>query len=542
MSVESDANNAEMLYDIHKEAARFYQRYLQSARANVAARQYLQDRNITEETIQTFGIGATTSQKDNLYRHLKKKGFSDVSMTLSGLVCKEHSGIFHDRFQSRIMLPICDVDGCVIGFAGRLYQKKHQATWLISPPSAIFKPGKGVFGLHIAKNYCEKKLVLVEGIGDVITMHQSGIKNVVSILRDEEAEESLAIIQPHTKHLFICYDADPLGFKKREAIVTHAKQFGLIAHTIQLPDCGDPTEYVQKYGANSLKMLLMTDREKVLKAIADRLNIIRKEDVQKGRTSTGFKELDKLTTGLVDGSLVVIAARPAVGKTFLALDIAKSLEDREEKTIVLFSIEMSAEQIAARMLVKSGYIDSDVMISGRISRDKVIQLSKSYLEKTRIQIYDNPLITVKDMQRICAGTDNLGAVIIDYFQLIDDLAYHTDSKNRISNAQSSIARELKVMAKNLGVPVICTSQLSKACNLRKDKRPMLSDLNCYGVLQQDADQIILLYRDSYYNPELDWRMPDGDVLECIVAKNRYGDLGTARIKWNQDRCAFYDIE
>lgn len=286
--MESNANNIQLLYDIHKEAARFYQRYLQSARANVAVRQYLQDRSIAEETVQAFGIGATTSQRDNLYRHLKQKGFLDESMVLSGLVCKEHSGAYYDRFQNRIMFPICDIDGHIVGFAGRLYRKKCQATWLISPPSAIFKHGKGVFGLHIAKNYCEKKLVLVEGIGDVIALHQSGIKNVVSILRDEEAEESLAIIQPYTKHLFICYDADSLGFKKREAIVTHAKQFGLITRTIQLPDCRDPMEYVQKYGANTLKKLLMTDREKVLKAVADRLTIIKKRRCTKRKNIDGL--------------------------------------------------------------------------------------------------------------------------------------------------------------------------------------------------------------------------------------------------------------
>lgn len=264
------------------------------------------------------------------------------------------------------------------------------------------------------------------------------------------------------------------------------------------------------------------------------------KDAQRLRQSTGFPSLDKLTSGLVDGAFVVIGSRPAMGKTMLALDIADHLAKSKDKATVLFSLELSEEQILNRLLVKGGLTNYESLRSGKTSKNNVQQLTKSYLENNNIYIDDNPYLTVEEMEIICKNIENLGAVIIDYFQLINDPAYHTDNKNRLALAYSSKARSLKVMAQNLGVPVICTSQLPRSIDLRKEKRPMLSDLNCCGVLQQDADQIILLYRDSYYNSDLKSGIPDEDILECIVVKNRYGDLGMARIKWNLDRCAFYD--
>lgn len=242
-----------------------------------------------------------------------------------------------------------------------------------------------------------------------------------------------------------------------------------------------------------------------------------KEDAKKPRKSTGFLAIDKLTTGLVDEDLVVIASRPAMGKTALALDIANHLARESSKTTVLFSLEISKEQIVRRLQRASG---------------------TEYKKEDNLVIYDDPWMTVRKICDICESTENLGAIIIDYFNLLDDPAYHTNSKDRFSRAYNSKSRDLKLLAKELKVPVICTAQLGRQVDYRDDKRPLFKDLNAYGVLQQDADQVLLLYRDRYYNPET----PLGDIAECIVVKNRHGDCGTVKLRWDPEKATFRDEE
>lgn len=241
------------------------------------------------------------------------------------------------------------------------------------------------------------------------------------------------------------------------------------------------------------------------------------EDAQIPRKFTGFQELDKLTTGLVDGSLIVIAGRPAMGKTALALDIANHLANEGSKTTVLFSLETSETQIIRRLQRANG--------------------NEHKIEGTLV-ICDDPWMTVRKIQDICESVENLGAIIIDYFNLLDDPAYHTNSKDRFSRAYNTKSRDLKLLARELSVPVICTAQLGRQVDCREDKRPVFSDLNNYGALQQDADQILLLYRDRYYNPET----PLGDMAECIVAKNRYGECGTVKLLWDPEKVTFGDDE
>lgn len=145
---------------------------------------------------------------------------------------------------------------------------------------------------------------------------------------------------------------------------------------------------------------------------------------------------------------------------------------------------------------------------------------------------------MKKIHDICERVENLGAIIIDYFNLLDDPAYHTENKAHRGFTYSSISRGLKQLARDLMVPVICTAQLGRQVDYREDKRPVFKDLNEYGALQQDADQILLLYRDRYYNPET----PLGDIAECIVAKNRHGDCGTVKLLWNPEKASFSDQE
>ena len=220
--------------------------------------------------------------------------------------------------------------------------------------------------------------------------------------------------------------------------------------------------------------------------------------------------MNRITT-FVNGSFVVIASRPAMGKTALALDIAKHLAQHSGKNILIISLEMSKEQLLFR-------------------------LQKAYNSHSQknILVCDEPItMTLKTIRELCENTENLGAVIIDYLQLIVSEEKSTKTQSQYEQPDD-ISRELKIMARNLNIPVICTSQLSKRCELRSDKRPTISDL-CYArVNEHAADQIIFLYRDRYYNQET----PVGDMAECIIAKNRYGDIGTIKLRWDPERVAF----
>lgn len=241
------------------------------------------------------------------------------------------------------------------------------------------------------------------------------------------------------------------------------------------------------------------------------------EDAKKPRQSTGFSAIDNLTTGLVNEDLVVIASRPAMGKTALALDMAIHLSKESPKTTVLFSLEMNKEQIIRRLQTAS---------------------SNEYKNDGRLVIYDEPYMTVQKIHGICKGIEKPGAIIIDYLNLLDHPFYHADSKAHRSGVYSCISRDLKLLAKELNVSVICTAQLGMRVDCREDKRPVFSDLNNYGALQQDADQILLLYRDRYYYPETSL----GDIAECIVAKNRHGDCGTVKLRWEPEKATFKDLE
>lgn len=217
------------------------------------------------------------------------------------------------------------------------------------------------------------------------------------------------------------------------------------------------------------------------------------KDIKRPRKYTGFPAIDRLTTGLANGDLVVVAGRPAMGKTALALDIASNIA--KEKTVVFFSLELLRQTLALQILQKSGFVDYRSWTKGDISHNDVVAISK-VLYNSHFRIYDNHDFTIDEMRKLCECADNLGAVIIDSFRLIDRRTYHTDNKDRDGFVYSLISRDLKLMAQELSVPVICTVSLGKQIEHRKDKRPILKeDLREFGSLEQDADQILLLYRD-----------------------------------------------
>lgn len=255
--------------------------------------------------------------------------------------------------------------------------------------------------------------------------------------------------------------------------------------------------------------------------------------------ATGYAELDKRIFGLNRSDLIVLAARPGMGKTSFAMNIAANVSKRfRDKQICVFSLEMSKEQLVSRMLSCEAMLPSDVMKTGRISsNDQLnnIMLAAEVLQHLEIYIDDTPGCNVSGIKSKLRRMKNLGVVIIDYLQLMTSVNNYNG--NRVAEV-SEITRNLKVMAKELNVPVIALSQLARGPEQRPDKRPLLSDLRDSGSIEQDADIVLFLYRNSYY----DKTDPNQNVCECIVAKNRHGETGTAYLGWQGDYTKFTNVE
>ncbi len=252
---------------------------------------------------------------------------------------------------------------------------------------------------------------------------------------------------------------------------------------------------------------------------------------------TGFAYLDSLISGLNKSDLILIAARPAMGKTAFALNLAQNVaKTHPEEAVCIFSLEMPKEQLAARMLSAAAQVDSNKLRNGRISGDDWIRLAAgtSYLSNMPIYIDDTASITVPQIKSKLRRIKNLGLVVIDYLGLIQS-TLRTENKVQIV---AEITRQMKIMAKELNVPVILLSQLSRGPESRTDKRPMLSDLRDSGSIEQDADIVLFLYRDAYYNK--DSQTPN--VAECIVAKNRHGECGTVNLVWDGQFTRFSSLE
>ncbi len=240
---------------------------------------------------------------------------------------------------------------------------------------------------------------------------------------------------------------------------------------------------------------------------------------------TGYAALDNVIVGMNEADLVLIGARPGMGKTSFAMNIATEAAIKTKKTVCVFNLEMSAEQLANRMLSSEAQIDSFKMRSGTLTPEdwNAIAYASSRLSETDILIDDTPGITVTAMKSKLRRVKNLGLVVIDYLQLMSG-DKHTD--NRVQET-GEISRGLKLLAKEFGIPVICCAQLSRGPENRPDKRPMLSDLRDSGAIEQDADIVMFLYRDEYYKEE----SVDQSVAEVIIAKNRHGSLDKVKLGW-----------
>jgi replicative DNA helicase len=266
----------------------------------------------------------------------------------------------------------------------------------------------------------------------------------------------------------------------------------------------------------------------VLHKVFDRLTELSQSDSMIPGMSTGLTDLDTKINGLNNSDLVLVAARPAMGKSAFALNLAMNVAKKYKKTVAVFNLEMSREQLALRLLASEGFLDMQKLATGKLSEEEwgKLCMASSALSQTDIRIDDNPMVTVADINAKCRRLDNLGLVVIDYLQLMTGSGYGKNSDNRVALI-GEISRSLKIMAKELNVPVVCLSQLSRAVEGRTDKRPILSDLRESGAIEQDADCVMFLYRDDYYNENSE----DKGLAECIVGKNRHGETGTVKLQW-----------
>ncbi len=259
--------------------------------------------------------------------------------------------------------------------------------------------------------------------------------------------------------------------------------------------------------------------------------------------ATGFTDFDKLTAGLQPNQFIIIAARPAMGKTAFALNLATYAAMHSSSSVALFNLEMSAEQLANRILQSLGQINGSKMRTGRLEHNDWKRLNEaiSKLSDTNLYLDDTPGITIGEIRSKCRRLANsekgLGLVLIDYLQLITGPAKSAGNRQQ---EVSEISRSLKTMALELGVPVIALAQLSRAVESREDKRPIMSDLRESGSIEQDADIVSFLYRDDYYNKEAR-RDDNASITELIIGKNRSGPTTTIELLFRKDTSTFVNF-
>lgn len=277
--------------------------------------------------------------------------------------------------------------------------------------------------------------------------------------------------------------------------------------------------------------------------VMNAMDNIEKASHNKGNVTgvaTGFLDLDYRTAGMQPSDLILVAARPSMGKTAFVLNIAEYVAFKQDKTVAIFSLEMSKEQLVNRLFAMESRVDSQHLRTGNLSDvewEKLIE-SAGVIGKSNLIIDDTPGISISELRSKCRKyklEHNLEMIIIDYLQLMSGNGKSTDSRQQ---EISDISRSLKALARELHVPVIALSQLSRAVEQRPDHRPMLSDLRESGAIEQDADVVMFIYRDDYYNKDTEKK----GIAEIIIAKQRNGPIGTVELVWLPDFTKFANLQ
>ncbi len=332
----------------------------------------------------------------------------------------------------------------------------------------------------------------------------------------------------------------------RSLLRTLAKAAGEITAMVQeglgeardILEAAEQKVYAIRRGRSSQEL---TPVAQLIKPFLDQLNELASGETGLPGLPSGFSMVDQKIHGLNRSDLILLAARPGVGKSSFAMNMALNVARQSRKTVAVFSLEMSKDQLLIRLMASEGLVDLSRLMTGRLSATdwgRITQAART-LRQTDIRIDDNPMLTVADMNAKCRRLDNLGLVIVDYLQLMSSSGGKSYAGENRQQAVSDISRMLKIMAKELDVPVICLSQLSRANEKREDKRPMLSDLRDSGAIEQDADIVMFLYREDYYNRE---ETENRNVAECIVAKNRHGETGKVPLRWSPEYVTFSTLE
>ena len=284
----------------------------------------------------------------------------------------------------------------------------------------------------------------------------------------------------------------------------------------------------------------LTPISAVLLDVYDRLNELAASDAAVPGLSTGLGDLDLAIPGLNKSDLILLAARPGMGKTSMALNILLHAGKFSGKSVVFFSLEMSREQLVLRLISNESFVDNKKLVTGKLNESdwEKVAAAADALNRTKILIDDDSTVSVADINAKCRRVEDLGLVVIDYLQLMTSAGGKERSGDNRQQIVSDISRALKIMAKELNVPVLCLSQLSRANESRTNKRPMLSDLRESGAIEQDADIVMFLYREDYYEKESE----NHNLAECIIAKNRHGETRTVELQWLPEYTTFSSID
>lgn len=286
----------------------------------------------------------------------------------------------------------------------------------------------------------------------------------------------------------------------------------------------------------------LTSIEDILDESFERLDELYKNKGALRGIKTGYRDLDNVTAGLQRSDLIILAARPAMGKTTLVTNLAYNIATIEKKPVLFFSLEMSKEQLVDRMLADASGVDSWNIRTGNLSDDDFAKLSEAMGEMAEAPIFidDTPGVSVLEMRtkaRRAAHEGELGLIIIDYLQLMQGSGSAQASGNRVQEV-SEISRGLKLLARELNVPVIALSQLSRSVESRQPQIPQLADLRESGSIEQDADIVMFIYREAYYNPETERE----NITDLILAKHRHGPTGTIELYFHPERLRFMSLD
>ncbi|WP_420319393.1 replicative DNA helicase [Gorillibacterium massiliense] len=278
----------------------------------------------------------------------------------------------------------------------------------------------------------------------------------------------------------------------------------------------------------------------VLMEVFERVEFLHQNKGGTTGIGSGFRDLDKMTSGFQRSDLIIVAARPSVGKTAFALNIAQNVGVREKETVAIFSLEMGAAQLVQRMICAEANVDATRLRTGFLESDdwEKMTMAIGSLSEANIYIDDSPSVTVADIRAKCRRLKKergLGMILIDYLQLIAGRGKAGENRQQ---EVSEISRTLKQIARELEVPVIALSQLSRGVEQRQDKRPMMSDLRESGSIEQDADIVAFLYRDDYYDKESEKK----NIIEIIIAKQRNGPVGTVELAFLKNYNKFVSLD